>query len=107
MPGETMIVSTGLAVQLDRGTELQVRPRSGLSAKTKIRVGNSPGTIDEDYRGEIKIILDNIGHLPYTIYFGDRIAQGVICPVIRANFEVVDELTDTERGAGGLGSTGV
>jgi dUTP pyrophosphatase len=107
MPGEIAIIGTGLAIELSPVVELQVRPRSGMSAKSKIRVANSPGTIDADYRGEIKIILDNIGTLPYTINVGDRIAQGVICPVIQASFQEVDELTDTERGAGGLGSTGV
>lgn len=106
MPGETALVSTGLAVELSPGTELQIRPRSGMSAKTKIRVGNSPGTIDEDYRNEIKIILDNTGHLPYTVQVGDRIAQGVVADVRREFFEVVDELSDTQR-KGGFGSTGV
>lgn len=106
MPGETALISTGLSVELPLDVELQVRPRSGMSAKSKVRVANSPGTIDSDYRGEIKIILDNTGLSPYTINVGDRIAQGVLAPVLRAEFEVVTELGDTERGAGGFGSSG-
>jgi dUTP pyrophosphatase len=106
MPGETVLVGTGLSIELPVLTELQVRPRSGMSLKTKIRVSNSPGTIDEDFRGEIKIILDNIGHLPYTVNIGDRIAQGVVSPVIQVIFEEVEELSDTTRGAGGFGSSG-
>ena len=106
MPGETALIATGLSVELPLDVELQVRPRSGMSAKSKVRVANSPGTIDSDYRGEIKIILDNTGLTPYTINVGDRIAQGVLAPVFRAEFVVVEELGDTERGAGGFGSSG-
>jgi len=92
MPGETQLVETGLAFAIPEGLELQVRPRSGISAKTGIRVANSPGTIDSDYRGEVKIILTNTGNLPYTVTVGDRVAQGVICPVYQAEFTIVDTL---------------
>lgn len=105
-PGETKLISTGIAVAVPEGFELQVRPRSGLSAKTGLRVVNSPGTCDADYRGEIKVILQNTGTLPYTINISDRIAQGVICPVIKVEFEEVEELEQTERGECGFGSTG-
>lgn len=107
MPGETVLVGTGLSFEIPLGFELQVRPRSGMSLKTKLRVSNSPGTIDSDYRGEVKIIIDNIGHSPYTVEIGDRIAQGVIAQAFQTVFEEVTELTDTERGAGGFGSSGV
>jgi len=107
MPGDTHLVSTGLAFAVPERFELQVRPRSGLSAKTKLRVANSPGTVDSDYRGEVKIILTNTGHVPSVIKVGDRVAQGVLCPVYRADFKVVDELDETSRGSGGIGSTGV
>lgn len=147
-PGETALVPTGLAVEIPPGYEMQVRPRSGISLKTKLRVANSPGTVDADYRGEVGVIADNTrpdngriwaiykaltpglgDHVTdvvdlvdgsaeeidggsfspgtYIIRKGDRIAQGVIVPVIRANFEVADELSETERGDGGFGSTGV
>lgn len=107
MPGETKLIGTGLAFAVPKYTELQVRPRSGISAKTGIRVANSPGTVDCDYRGEVKIILTNTGKLPYTVQVGDRVAQGVLCPVIRADFNIVEELDDTVRGSGAFGSTGV
>lgn len=107
MPGETQLVETGLAFAIPEGLELQVRPRSGISAKTGIRVANAPGTVDADYRGEVKIILTNTGNLPYTVNVGDRVAQGVICPVYQAEFEYVPELDETSRGSGGFGSTGV
>lgn len=130
-PGATVIVPTGLSVELPAGYELQIRPRSGISAKTKLRV--QLGTVDSDFRGEIGVIVDNIdvnifetsdpyplgidgGELPrqgdeymvgtYIIHAGDRIAQAVIAPVYRAVFEEVDELAPTERGAGGFGHTG-
>lgn len=153
-PGEAALVSTGLAFEIPEGFELQVRPRSGVSLRTKLRVANTPGTIDSSYRGEVKVIIDNIAHLDfeidrvnstepyelwpvmqnayhtidgsgdspqgnvlteetvpvwtYIIRKGDRIAQGVIAPVIRANLIETDgELTETERGDGGFGSTGV
>lgn len=107
MPGETVLIGTGLSFQLPEYTELQVRPRSGMSLKTKLRVSNAPGTIDRDYTGEVKIILDNIGVTPYTVKVGDRIAQGVLAPVLQASFVEVEELSDTARGAGGFGSSGV
>jgi len=108
MPGETAIISTGLSFELPNHLEMQIRPRSGMSAKTKIRVSNSPGTIDADYRGEVKIILDNIGVVPYTVKVGDRIAQGVLNKVDHSPFwEATEELTSTARGANGIGSTGV
>jgi dUTP pyrophosphatase len=104
MPGETVLVDTGLAFELEEGTELQVRPRSGISAKTKARV--VLGTVDSDYRGSVKVIIDNIGHLPYTVKVGDRIAQGVIAPIIQASFVEVNELSGTSRGRAGFGSSG-
>ena len=106
-PRRTVLVKTGLSMEIPEGYELQVRPRSGMSLKTKMRVANSPGTIDSDYRGEICIIMENmgmLGSLPFLIKKGDRIAQGVICPVVRGIF-IEDELSDTERGEGGFGST--
>lgn len=106
-PNETKIIPTGLAFEIPDGYELQVRPRSGLSAKTKLRVSNSPGTIDSDYRGEVCIILDNISSQDsYTINKGERIAQGVISKVEKITFEEVENLSETERGEGGFGSTG-
>jgi dUTP pyrophosphatase len=107
-PRMTVLVKTGLSMQIPAGYELQIRPRSGMSLKTKMRVANAPGTIDSDYRGEICIIMENIGllgSLPFQIKKGDRIAQGVICPVIQATF-VEEDLNQTERGEGGFGSTG-
>ena len=106
-PNETKIIPTGLAFEIPDGYELQVRPRSGLSAKTKLRVSNSPGTIDSDYRGEVCIILDNISsEESYTINKGERIAQGVISKVEKITFEEVENLSETERGEAGFGSTG-
>lgn len=107
--GRTM-VPTGLYFELPPNLELQVRPRSGLAAKHGVTVLNSPGTVDSDYRGEVKVILINHGTEPFLVENGDRIAQGVIAQVTAKQmikFEKVDELTDTERGAGGFGSTGV
>lgn len=114
--GETKIVSTGLRVEIPEEYELQIRPRSGSAAKNNINVLNSPGTIDSDYRGIIKVILHNHSMIDdeneiagnFTIRKGDRIAQGVISPVIQAKFKVVEakDLSDTERGVNGLGSTG-
>ena len=132
-PGHTRIIPLGFAIEIPEGYEMQIRPRSGISLSTKLRVSNSPGTIDADFRGEVKVLIDNIApvtdkrvpHVRYAdgnirdlaidtevegSYFirkGDRIAQAVIAPIARADFEVVDELTETERGAGGFGSTGV
>lgn len=106
MPGDTVLIPTGLAFEIPEGYEIQVRPRSGLSSKTGIRVANSPGTIDCDYRGEVKIILTNTGDTPFTVNRGDRIAQGVLAPVYQAIFKEVDELSSSERGQGGFGSSG-
>lgn len=131
-PGQSAKVPTGLAFALPEGFELQVRPRSGISAKTKLRLSNAPGTVDAGYRGEVCVLIDNI-HFPsgekgtvcldasekaiavdqevdkhsYLIKKGDRIAQGVIAIVPVAQFDVVDELDDTERGSGGFGSSGI
>ena len=105
-PKETVLVSTGLSVAIEDHLEIQIRPRSGLAAKNKITVLNTPGTIDSDYRGEIKIILINLGDNDFVIKNGDRIAQMVICPIIKAKFEIIDELPKTLRGEGGFGSTG-
>lgn len=107
-PGDIRIINTGLRMEVPWGYEVQVRPRSGLSFKTKIRVSNSPGTIDSDYRGDIGIILENIGEDTYVFESLDRIAQGVVSPIIQAEFIEVNEedLTQTTRGNGGFGSTG-
>ncbi len=104
--GDTQIIKTGLSFEILEGYELQIRPRSGLSAKTKLRISNAPGTIDSDFRGEVGIIIDNIGKEDLVINKGDRIAQAVLCPVIQAEFEEVEELSSTERSEGGFGSTG-
>lgn len=106
LPGERVIVPTGIAIELGTGTEAQVRPRSGLAAKHGITVLNTPGTIDSDYRGEVKVILFNSSLVPFEVNNGDRIAQMVIAPVIRAEFTVAESLDDTARGANGFGSTG-
>lgn len=105
-PGTRCLVPTGLSFQIPAGFEVQVRPRSGLSLKTQLLVVNSPGTVDADYRGEIKVILGNFGEDDEVINHGDRIAQLVLAPVIQAQFVVVEELDETQRGAGGFGSTG-
>jgi dUTP pyrophosphatase len=107
MPGQTVLVNTGLSFEVPDGHELQVRPRSGLSAKTGMRVTNSPGTIDSDYRGEVLIIMQNTGTIPFNIAKGDRIAQGVLVPVSRAVFKEAETLSKTERGQEGFGHTGV
>ncbi len=106
-PGKRMAVPTGLAIALPSGTEAQIRPRSGLALKKGITCLNTPGTIDSDYRGEIKIILANLGDQTFMVRHGDRIAQMVIAPYIRAELHLVEELGGTERGAGGFGSTGI
>lgn len=106
-PGERAMIPTGLAFEIPQGYEIQARPRSGLAAKNGISIVNTPGTIDSDYRGEVKIILINLGREPFVIKDQDRVAQLVIAPVFQAEFEVVAELNETERGAGGFGSTGV
>jgi dUTP pyrophosphatase len=104
--GDKAIISTGLFLEIPKGYEMQIRPRSGLAASDNITVLNSPGTIDADFRGEIKIILINHGDKPFKVVSGNRIAQGIISPVLQAKFELVEELSDTERGSGGFGSTG-
>ncbi len=105
-PGGTAIIPTGIALSMPKGFEAQIRPRSGLAAKQKISVLNTPGTIDADYRGEIKVILINHSKELFTVDNGQRIAQMVICPVIQAQLEEVEVLSDTKRGKGGFGSTG-
>ena len=105
-PGARHAVATGLAVAIPPGFEIQVRPRSGLALKHGITVPNTPGTVDSDYRGEVKVILINHGATPFEIRRGDRIAQLVIAPVLRATWLKVDELDETDRGEGGFGSTG-
>ena len=106
-PGERALVPTGLAMQLPTGFEGQVRPRSGLAVKHGVTVLNAPGTVDSDYRGEVKVPLINLGQEPFAIARGDRIAQMVIAPVTRAVLTEVAGLDATARGAGGFGSTGV
>ena len=106
-PGEIRLVPTGFAVALSPGYELQVRPRSGLAVKHGVTVVNAPGTIDADYRGEVKVGLINLGAFPYTVNRGDRIAQLVLAPVCRAQLLVVATLPDSRRGEGGFGHTGV
>ena len=105
-PGQYALVPTGLAIALPAGHEAQVRPRSGLAAKHGVTVLNSPGTIDADYRGEIKVILINHGAAPFVIKRGERIAQMVIAPMVQAELVPVATLSATDRGAGGFGSTG-
>lgn len=105
-PGEVVAVPTGLKVEIPVGYEGQVRPRSGLAARHAIGVPNAPGTIDADYRGEVKVLLVNLGRSPYRVERGDRIAQLVISPVVHAEIEVVATLTTTARGEGGFGHTG-
>jgi len=105
-PGERTLVSTGISVEIPVGFEWQIRPRSGLSLKTNLLVPNAPGTIDSDYRGEVKVILGNFGTDSITIKHGDRIAQAVLCQFERAEFVIVDELSASARGNGGFGSTG-
>lgn len=103
---QTKLVHTGIHIKVPEGFECQVRPRSGLSLKTGLRVANSPGTIDSDYRGEVCIIVHNTSAYNMSISKGDRIAQLVFCPVYQAKFIQVDELDKTDRGSGGFGSTG-
>lgn len=105
-PGQRRLVPTGIRIALPAGTEAQVRPRSGLAVKRGISLVNTPGTIDADYRGEIKVILINHGDEPFTIERGDRIAQLIVAPVLRVDWHEVDRLDDTPRGAGGFGHTG-
>ena len=105
-PGKSSIIPTGLAVSIPRNFEIQIRPRSGLAAKNQISVLNTPGTIDADYRGELKVILINLGKNIFKVEKGLRIAQMVLCPVIKATLKEVDTLEETKRGTGGFGSTG-
>jgi dUTP pyrophosphatase len=105
-PGARHAVATGLAMAIPAGYEIQVRPRSGLALKHGISVPNTPGTIDSDYRGELKVILINLGAEPFAIQRGDRVAQLVLAPVVQAAWDEVAELDATERGEGGFGSTG-
>jgi dUTP pyrophosphatase len=105
-PGARHAVATGLALAIPQGYEIQVRPRSGLALKHGITVPNTPGTIDSDYRGELKVILINHGTEPFAIARGDRVAQLVLAPVVQAAWDEVEELDATERGEGGFGSTG-
>ncbi|MDZ4380921.1 MAG: dUTP diphosphatase [Parvibaculum sp.] len=105
-PGARAMVPTGLAIALPQGFEAQVRPRSGLAAKNGVTVLNSPGTVDCDYRGEVKVILINLGQDAFTIERGTRIAQMIIAPVTQARLREVETLDETARGAGGFGSTG-
>ena len=105
-PNESMLIPTGIAIAIPEDTEIQIRPRSGLAAKSSISVLNTPGTIDSDYRGELKIILFNHGNKDFIINNGDRIAQMILVPILKMEFEEVDSLPDTIRGQGGFGSTG-
>ena len=105
-PGERIAAPTGFAIEIPPGFEVQVRPRSGLALKHGITCLNTPGTIDSDYRGEVKVILANLGQERFSVRRGERIAQLVPAPVLRAAFEEVAQLSDSERGAGGFGSTG-
>lgn len=106
-PGARALVPTGLAIALPPGFEAQIRPRSGLALKHGVTVLNAPGTIDADYRGEVQVLLVNLGQEPFAIERGMRIAQMVVAPVVTARFEVVADLEETARAAGGFGSTGV
>ncbi|MBS0386175.1 MAG: dUTP diphosphatase [Proteobacteria bacterium] len=105
-PGSRAMVPTGIAMALPEGYEAQVRPRSGLAAKHGVTCLNTPGTIDADYRGEVKVILINLGHEPFIVGRGERIAQLVIAPITQAAWETVAVLPESARGAGGFGSTG-
>ena len=106
-PGKSEIIPTGLAIAIPKNFEIQIRPRSGLAAKNQISVLNSPGTIDADYRGELKVILINLSDKSFIIEKGLRIAQMVLCPVVKAKLKEVDSLVDTKRGSDGFGSTGL
>lgn len=106
-PLDRKLIATGLRIRVEEGFEAQVRPRSGLALKSGVTVLNTPGTIDEDYRGPVGVILMNLGEDAVTINEGDRIAQMVVAPAVRAAFDFVEEFDETERGEGGFGSTGV
>lgn len=105
-PMHRAVVPTGLRVEIPQGFEMQIRPRSGLALKHGITLPNTPGTIDSDYRGPLGVALINLGAEPCVIHHGDRIAQMIVAPVIQVQFQVVETLSDTARGAGGFGSTG-
>ena len=107
LPGKSEIIPTGLAVAIPKNFEIQIRPRSGLAAKNQVSVLNTPGTIDADYRGEIKVILINLSDKVFVVEKGLRIAQMVLCPVIKATLKEVKRLETTERGSSGFGSTGI
>ena len=107
LPGKSEIIPTGLAVAIPKNFEIQIRPRSGLAAKNQVSVLNTPGTIDADYRGEIKVILINLSDKVFIVEKGLRIAQMVVCPVIKVSLKEVANLEITERGSGGFGSTGI
>ena len=107
LPGKSEIIPTGLAIEIPKNFEIQIRPRSGLAAKSQISVLNTPGTIDADYRGELKVILINLSDKVFVVEKGLRIAQMVLCPVVKATLKEVTELENTERGSGGFGSTGI
>jgi dUTP pyrophosphatase len=106
-PGSRAMIPTGLSIAVPAGFEVQIRPRSGLAAKAGITCLNSPGTVDSDYRGELKVILVNLGAEDFIVRRGERIAQMVVAPVVQAAWQLVDSLDETARGAGGFGSTGV
>tara|TARA_B100000123_G_scaffold234581_1_gene185192 strand:- start:336 stop:776 length:441 start_codon:yes stop_codon:yes gene_type:complete len=105
-PGKISIIPTGISVSIPKNFEIQIRPRSGLAAKNQISVLNTPGTIDSDYRGEIKVILINLSEKVFLVKKGARIAQMVLCPIVKAKLVEVKSLDDTDRGSGGFGSTG-
>jgi len=107
LPGARALVPTGFSIALPPGFEAQIRPRSGLALRSGVTCLNTPGTIDADYRGHVQVLLANLGTEPVVIRRGDRIAQMIVAPVSRAAFELVAELPDTDRGAGGFGSTGI
>lgn len=106
-PGETKQIRTGLIFEIPEGYEIQIRPRSGMSLKTPLRISNAPGTIDSDYRGEVMIIAENTSIMPFSVEKGTRIAQGVLQKVPQAEFIEVERVSETERGEGGFGSTGI
>ncbi len=106
MPSTSVLIPTGISVAISNDFEIQIRPRSGLAAKSNITVLNTPGTIDSDYRGEIKIILFNHGKENFVVNNKDRVAQMILAPIVKIEFEEVDELPNTIRGSGGFGSTG-
>ncbi len=105
-PGKTAIIPTGISLSIPKNFEIQIRPRSGLAVKNQVTVLNTPGTIDADYRGEIKVILINLGDNTYIVEKGTRIAQMVLCPIIKTKLKEVENLDLTDRGSGGFGSTG-